>query len=239
MNKNVFFEAFKITIPIFFGYVSIGIPFGVMMVQAGYHWSLALFMSVFMYTGAGQYTAVGLFTAGLGVFQIALTEFFVNIRHIVYGLSLIEKFKGTGKAKPYLIFALTDETYALLASLEVPNRISKTEFYFYISFLNQAYWILGTIIGSLLCTILERHGLSHILDNIDFALTALFVVILTEQISKTKNIFSPLVGSFCCLVAILLYRFSILPSAWIIITATAAALSLVFVVKGREYLKND
>ena len=119
MNKYYFSQAVKITVPVFFGYIAIGIPFGIMVTTAHYPWYLAPIMSLTMYAGAGQYMAMGLFASGAPLTAIAVTQLFLNIRHIVYGLSLIEKFKDTGKWKPYLIFALTDETYALLTSVGI------------------------------------------------------------------------------------------------------------------------
>jgi 4-azaleucine resistance transporter AzlC len=143
MNKYIFKQAFKISTPILFGYLAIGIPFGINIVAAGYPWWMSVLMSVFMYAGAGQYIAVGLFAAGVPLPQILITELFVNIRHIVYGLSLITKFKQVGKWKPYLVFSLTDETYALLTSTEVPPRADPGFFYGMIALLDQCYWILG------------------------------------------------------------------------------------------------
>ena len=120
MKKETFFKILKLTMPVFFGYIAIGIPFGIMLVKAGYPWWLAPVMSLTMYAGAGQFIAVGLFAKGVSLSEIAIAELMVNIRHIVYGLSLIKKFKDTGKWKPYLVFALTDETYALLTVTDLP-----------------------------------------------------------------------------------------------------------------------
>ena len=125
MDRGLFFKSLRLTLPVFFGYIAIGIPFGLMITQAGYPWYLAPIMSIIMYAGAGQYAAVGLFASGASLPAIALTTLAVNIRHIVYGLSLSEKFAGTGTYKPYLIFALTDETYALLTSAALPPTASK------------------------------------------------------------------------------------------------------------------
>ena len=102
MEKSDFAKILKITSPIFFGYVSIGIPFGLMVAQAGYPWWLAPLMSVTMYTGTGQYIAIGMFAAGAGLAQIMLVQVLVGIRHIFYGLSLLTKFKGVGKWKAFL-----------------------------------------------------------------------------------------------------------------------------------------
>ena len=119
INSN-FIKIVKLTLPVFFGYIAIGIPFGLMLVKNGYPWWLSPVMSLTMYAGAGEYMAIGLFASGASFGAIAVAELLLNIRHIVYGLSLIEKFKDTGKWKPYLVFALTDETYALMTSIPLP-----------------------------------------------------------------------------------------------------------------------
>ena len=183
MNKYSLIQAFKVTIPVLFGYLSIGIPFGLMLVNAGYPWWLAPLMSITMYAGAGQYMAVGLFSAGTPLTAILVTMLMVNIRHIVYGLSLIEPFKKVGKWKPYLIFALTDETYALLTGTAVPKGLNPGKFY-------------GAIAGSLI---------KFNFDGIDFALTALFIVLLIEQLKKTKNPLPPIIGGVCSVIAFFIF----------------------------------
>ncbi|MBQ5498793.1 MAG: AzlC family ABC transporter permease, partial [Treponema sp.] len=156
MNRAFAREAASYTTPIFFGYVAIGIPLGLMVVNAGYPWWLALVMGLFMYSGAGEYVAIGLFAAGASLAEIAITEFFVNIRHIVYGLSLIEKCRGTRRWKPFIIYWLTDETYALLCSTEIPPRAEKGPFLGTIAFLDFFYWVLGSVTGALACNVLKH-----------------------------------------------------------------------------------
>ena len=141
MERRYFAEAAKITIPVLFGYTAIGIPFGLMIVNAGYPVWIAPVMSITMYAGAGQYVAVGLFASGAPLGAIAFTELLVNIRHIVYGLSLITRFKNVGAWKPYLIFALTDETYSLLTNCTVPEGANAGAFYGTIALLDHLYWI--------------------------------------------------------------------------------------------------
>ena len=148
-NKSSLLSIVKLTLPVFFGYIAIGIPFGLMLVKNGYPWWVAPIMSLTMYAGAGQYVAIGLFASGASFGSIAIAELLLNIRHIVYGLSLIEKFKKTGKWKPYLIFALTDETYALMTSTPLPENANPGRFYGTIAVLDQYYWILGSLIGAI------------------------------------------------------------------------------------------
>ncbi len=212
MSDTNFKTAFKVTIPVLFGYLAIGIAFGLMAAEKNYPVWLAAVMSIFMYAGAGQYIAIGLFAQGVPITAIIVTELFVNIRHIVYGLSLITKFKGTGRWKPYLIFALTDETYSLMTSTEVPKNCSSGKFYGTIALLDQLYWIAGSVIGAILGTIVtSKTNIS--LGGIDFALTALFTVLLIEQLEKTKDYFPAIIGFFTTLTFIILWRFGIIPNS--------------------------
>ncbi len=189
MNTYTFSRAVRITIPVFFGYLAIGIPFGLMVVNAGYPWWLAPLMSLLMYAGAGQYVAIGLFAAGAPLSAMLITTLLVNIRHIFYGLSLITPFKGTGAWKPYLVFALTDETYALMTGCQVPQGVKPGTFYGLIAVLDQAYWILGTVIGAAAGSLIPFS-----FDGVDFALTALFVVLLLDQLRKSHDMLPAAIG---------------------------------------------
>ena len=182
MNKYSLIQAFKVTIPVLFGYLSIGIPFGLMLVNAGYPWWLAPLMSITMYAGAGQYMAVGLFSAGTPLTAILVTMLMVNIRHIVYGLSLIEPFKKVGKWKPYL------------------KGLNPGKFYGAIAIFDHLYWIIGSIIGAIAGSLIKFN-----FDGIDFALTALFIVLLIEQLKKTKNPLPPIIGGGCSVIAFFIF----------------------------------
>lgn len=223
MSKAYVLQAFKITIPVLFGYLAIGIPFGLMLVSAGYPWWLAPIMSLLMYAGAGQYMAVALFSAGASLSVTAVTMLLLNIRHIVYGLSLITPFKDTGKWKPYLIFALTDETYALMTSCSVPRGVNPGGFYGTIAILDHSYWILGSIIGAVAGTLIPFS-----FDGVDFALTALFAVLLIDQIKKSRDFVPPLIGAVATVLAMIF-----VPSDYILITSLAVGVAVLSVVKYR------
>jgi 4-azaleucine resistance transporter AzlC len=191
-------QAFKTTLPVLCGYLAIGIAFGLLLKNAGYPWLLALLMSLVIYAGAGQYLAVNFFINNTGLIEIATVIFLVNFRHMLYGLSLFDKFDLTGKFKPYMIFALTDETYALLTSVKDPNGVEKRYFYFFIALLNQSYWILGSVIGAV------AGGYLHFnTRGLDFALTALFIVLLLEQLRSYKTRIPFLIGGGCAIMAII------------------------------------
>ncbi len=175
-NKDLFIIAFKTTVPVLLGYILLGMAFGFLLDGAGYHWIYAFIMSLFVYAGSGQFLAVALLAAGAGLTEFAIATLLLNFRHAFYGLSLLEKFSGVGRVKPYLIFALTDETYALLTTTDVPQGSSKSRFYFYIAALDHLYWIAGSVLGAALGSVLDLN-----LEGMSFVLTALFVVLTIEQ----------------------------------------------------------
>lgn len=221
MNRSYLIQAFKVTIPVLFGYLAIGIPFGLMLVSAGYPWWLAPIMSVLMYAGAGQYMAVSLFAAGASLSVTALTMLLLNIRHIVYGLSLITPFKATGRWKPYLIFALTDETYALMTSCPLPKGVPAGSFYGAIALLDHLYWIAGSLIGAVAGTLIPFS-----FAGVDFALTALFAVLLIDQVKKSRDLVPPLIGFAVTLAAVFL-----IPSDYVLLASLTAGVAVLMLVR--------
>ena len=192
-------KAFIASVPVMAGYIVLGAGFGIVLETKGLGLIWAVAMSVFIYAGSMQYVAIELITGGASLITTALTTLMVNARHLFYGISMVDKYKGAGKKKPYLIFALTDETYSLVCSDEsVKDVNNKYLYYFTVSLLNQIYWITGTVIGSLSGRMINFSN-----EGIDFALTALFVTIFTEQWISEKNhgpAIAGLASSILCLV---------------------------------------
>lgn len=213
--KKALKAAFPVTIPVMIGYISVGIAFGLLFQKSGYNFWWALFMSITVYAGSTQFIAINLLTSGAGLIEIALMTLFVNIRHMFYGLSFIEEFKTMGKKKPYMIFSLTDETYSLLCSTKAPEGINNNLFLFCISFLNQIYWVIGSLIGSIAGSLITFNT-----KGIDFAMTALFVVIFVEQWVSYKSHLPVLIGASATILSLLIFGTNnlILPSM-ILITA--------------------
>ncbi len=189
MKQNAVRTAFLDTVPVMTGYVFLGFGFGILMQQNGYGvlWSAA--MSLFIYAGSMQYVAVGLLSSGAGLLTAALTAFVVNARHLFYGISMVDAYKGAGKKKPYLIFSLTDETYSLVSSPSVPEGMSRHSYCFLVSLFDQSYWVFGTVLGALAGSMLPINY-----EGIDFALTALFVTIFVEQWLSTSNHVPAIIG---------------------------------------------
>lgn len=182
MNIQTIKQAFYKSIPVFAGYVVLGIGFGILMRTAGYGVLWAASMSIFIYAGSMQYVGVGLLTGGASVLTTAITTIMVNARHLFYSISMIDTYKNAGKYKPYMIFALTDETYSLLCDGKVPVGVEPNLYRLLVSFFNHCYWIAGSIIGNLLGAVL-----SFPTAGIEFSMTALFVASFTEQWLTTKD----------------------------------------------------
>jgi len=179
----LFSQAFRYSIPVLLGYLAIGSAFGFLMADAGYPWWLALIMGIIMYAGAGQYIAVGLFAAGTSLWEAVLVQLVVNARHIAYGLSMMNRFKDAGPVKFYLIFGLTDETFALLSSLpENENPTQQARFMFLVTLLDHGYWVLGGLIGAIAGSLLPFST-----EGIGYALTALFIVLMIEQMYRIRK----------------------------------------------------
>ena len=215
VSKDTVRKAFTATIPVMTGYLVLAIGFGILLKTKGYGvgWSLA--MSGFIYAGSMQYLAIDLLCGGASLITTAVTTLMVNARHLFYGISMIDRYKNVGKKKLYLIFAMTDETYSLVCSEESVKGIKEPkEYYFLVSLFNQSYWVIGSVIGSLLGNIIPFN-----VDGIDFALTALFVTIFVEQWLTTKNHLPALVGitsSIACLLVFGTDRF-LIPTMIIIV----------------------
>ena len=200
MKEHTFKTAFKDSVPVMAGYIVLGTAFGVLLADKGYSFIWALAMSLTVYAGSMQFVAVNLLTGGASLISAAIMTLLVNARHIIYGISMIEKYRGTGKAKPYLIFSLTDETYALVCRGNPADTDSK-KYYLYISVLNQCYWIAGSIVGALIGSALTFNT-----AGIDFAMTALFTVIFVDQLLSAKNIIPAIIGIVCSVICLIIFK---------------------------------
>ena len=178
--------AFLKSLPVMCGYVFLGIAFGIMAEEAGLAFGWVLLMSLIIFAGSMQFVMVPLLVGAVSPITMALTALFVNGRHIFYGVSFVESFKKM-KHRWYMIFALTDETYSVLCGCKNEDPEEKNrDAWFWIALMDQSYWVLGSVIGALLGA-----ALPFDFTGIDFSMTALFVVILMEQILGNKRIAGP------------------------------------------------
>lgn len=173
--------AFPATVPVMTGFLVLGFAYGVLMQTKGYGVVWATAMSALVLGGSIQYVAVTLLTTAFDPVQAFLLSVMVNARHLFYGLSLLDKYRGLGRVRPFLISTLCDETFSLVSTLEAPEGVERRDFYFWISLLDYSYWVGATALGAL--------AGSHIpfdTTGLDFALTALFVVLFLEQWKKPE-----------------------------------------------------
>ena len=200
ITKNLIKTAFIKSLPVMAGYVVLAIGFGILMKEAGYGLFWSFLMSFTIYAGSMQYVAVSLLSSGASLISAALTTLMVNARHLFYGVSMIDKYKDAGKKKPYLIFALTDETYSLLCGDDYPEGEDRHWYSFFVSLFNQCYWVIGSIIGSILGSLITFNT-----AGIDFSMTALFVTVFVEQWLTAKNHLPAIAGLFCSIACLMIF----------------------------------
>ena len=200
MRREILFKAFYRSIPVMTGYIVLGIGFGILLRNAGYGVLWAFSMSLLIYAGSMQYVGIGLISSGASVITTLLTTIMVNARHLFYSISMIDKYKDAGKYKPYMIFALTDETYSLLCEDESVSAENINQYRFLVSLFNQCYWVTGSILGSLLGAILPFST-----AGIEFSMTALFIASFTEQWITARDHLPALTGLVSTLLCLLLF----------------------------------
>ena len=179
--KHALKRAFPATLPVLAGYRFLGIAYGVTMKESGFGLVWSGLISLTVYAGSMQFALIGLMAAAFSPVTTVLMTLLVNARHLFYGLSLLEPYGKAQLGKPYLIFALTDETYSLVVS-GAPKDVKADKWYLAVSALDQSYWVMGSCIGALLGQVLPFD-----MTGVDFAMTALFTVIVTEQ---TMDVFA-------------------------------------------------
>lgn len=218
--------AFRRSLPVMAGYLVLGMGFGMLLEANGYGIGWALFMSLLIYAGSMQYVAIDLLAGGASLLSAALMTVMVNIRHLFYGISMLERYRDTKPYKPYLIFSLTDETYSLVCSGQVPEGVNQKQYYFFVSFFNQIYWAVGSAAGSVIGSVA---GIDT--TGIDFSMTALFLVVFLEQWRGTKDHMSALIGVGASLICLLLFG----PDGFIIPAMISITVVLLFMRRQRGH----
>ena len=200
-QKAALRAAFPATIPVMTGFLCLGVAYGVLMQSKGYGPGWSVLMSAIAFGGSMQFVAITLLTTAFDPIQAFLLSIMVNARHMFYGLSLLDKYKGLGKVRPFLIYVLCDETFSLVSTLEPPEGVERKDFYFWISLLDYLYWITGTALGGLAGNLITFDT-----TGLDFALTALFVVLFLEQWKKPENRPAGIIGILCAAVSLVVFR---------------------------------
>lgn len=200
MNKQMLRKVFLDTVPVLTGYLFLGAGFGILLSESGYSPVWAFFMGLFVFAGSGQYLAVSLLAGHATLLYTAIATFLVNARHIFYGISLIDPYKGAGRKKPYMIFALTDETYTLVTQNQPPDGMGRHQYCFLVSLLDHIYWICGCVLGALAGTFLPIS-----FEGVEFVLTALFVTMFVEQWLSNKQHLPAIIGVMSTILCLLLF----------------------------------
>ena len=193
-------QAFYHSIPVMAGYIVLGTGFGILLRSAGYGVGWAFAMSLLIFAGSLQFVGVGLISGGASVLTAVLTSFMVNARHLFYSISMIGKYKDAGRYKPYMIFALTDETYSILCDGQVPEGAAEPLSRFLLSLFNHSYWVAGSVLGSLLGSVLPFSTV-----GIEFSMTALFIASFTEQWLSTREHAPALTGLLSTLLCLIVF----------------------------------
>lgn len=220
---GAFRAALPRTLPVLAGYLVLGVAFGLLLnsIGLGVFWVAA--MSILVYAGSAQFLAVSLIGASASLPQVALLTFLLNFRHFFYGLSMVSRYQGVGKRKLYLAFALSDETYAILAGALPPAQVDPADYYFAVSLLDQCYWVAGSLIGATVGQLITFDT-----TGVDFAMTALFVVLAVEQWKSARRHAPALFGVCCGVVCLLIFG----PDLFLI-PALAAIVALLLLFRRR------
>ena len=185
------------TIPILTSFLVLGMAYGVLMSSKGYGPLWSGLFSALAFCGSMQYAAITLLTAAFDPLGAFLLSFMVNARHLFYGISLLKKYSGLGAFRPFLIYTLCDETFSVVATVDPPEEVDRRWFYFFISLLDWLYWITGSVLGGVAGSLITFNT-----TGMDFALTAMFVVLFLEQMLKPAKRRAGIMG-FACTVAAL------------------------------------
>ena len=227
MEKSSFKKIFVATLPVLAGYVFLGIAFGLVMRTKGFPLWFPPVMSIVIYSGALEFAAVPVLAGAFDPIGALVLGVLISARHLFYGIPMLGKYKGMGAAKPMLIFGLTDETFSILSTVEVPEGVKPKHFYLGVTLLDYLYWNLGTVIGALGGDILGDRA-----EGLDFALTALFIVLLIEQLKNKAGVISGITG--LCATAIVLSFFG---SANMVIFSMI--IIVVVLVAGRKVIEHE
>ena len=222
-KKNRFIHAlsaaFGHTLPVLAGFLVLGIAYGMLMLDKGYGPQWSVLMSAVAFCGSMQFVAITLLTTAFHPLEALILSLLVNARHLFYGLSMLDKYKGFGKVKAFLIYTLCDETFSIVSSVNPPEGVEAKYFYLSISLLDYLYWVFGTLVGGLI-----GNWMPFDMKGLDFALTALFVVLFLEQLKKKGNWILGLIGIGCALLSRVVFGAEnmVLPALVIILIALLA-----------------
>ncbi len=218
LRRKAFKAALPRTLPILVGFAFLGMSYGLLMRSKGFSFIYPMFMSMFIFAGSMEFVTANLLLADFNPIYAFLLALMVNARHLFYGISMLEKFDGTGWKKPYLIFGMCDETFSINCTADLPPDVDKGWFMFFVTLLNQIYWVVSSTVGSLLGYVIHFNT-----KGIEFVMTALFVVMFLGQWEKKENRVPALVGLIGTAVCLPIFgsKYFIVPAMVLIVAAFA------------------
>ena len=200
MKRTAFRAALPHTIPIAVGFLVLGMSYGFMMQSKGFSFLYPMCMSLFIFAGSMEFVTVNLLLSAFNPLYAFLLTLMVNARHLFYGLSMLDKYKNVGWKKPYLIFGMCDESFSINCSVTPPENVDQGWFMFFVTLLNQIYWVGGATLGALLGYVIHFDT-----TGIEFVMTALFVVIFLNQWDESPDHRPALIGVGCSVAALILF----------------------------------
>lgn len=200
LKWNALKAAFPYTIPIFAGFWFLALAYGIYMNVSGFSFWYPMAMSAIIYGGSLEFVAVSMLLSPFAPVQTFLMTLMIQARHLFYGISMLDKYKHLGEKKLYIIYAMCDETFSVNYTAKIPDGVDRGWFYFFVSLLNQIYWVSGATIGGLLGSLIHFDT-----TGLDFVMTAMFVVIFMEQWMKEKHHFSELIGLIAAVGCLLIF----------------------------------
>ena len=192
--------AFPHTIPIFAGFWFLGLTYGVYMNVSGFRFWYPMLMSLTIFAGSMEFVAVNLLLGAFNPLQALAMTLMINARHLFYGLSMLDKYRGTGWKKPYLIFGMCDESFSINYTAEIPEDVDRSWFMFFVTLLNHVYWFSGATLGGIFGSLIHFNT-----EGLDFVMTAMFAVIFMEQWLKEKRHTSALLGAGLSMLCLLVF----------------------------------
>lgn len=192
--------AFPHTLPIFAGFWFLGLAYGIYMHAAGFSFVYPMLMSLLIFGGSLEFVAVEMLLSPFAPVQVLIMTLLIQARHLFYGISMLDKYKGMGWKKGYLIFGMCDETFSVNYTSEIPEDVDRGWFYFFVTLLNQFYWVVSATIGGIIGSLLKFDT-----SGISFVMTAMFVVIFLDQWMKEKIHVSSMIGILVSLVCLILF----------------------------------
>lgn len=208
--------AFPHTIPILAGFLFLGMTYGILMRVSGFPLWLSVLMSIFVFAGSMQFVAVNILLSPFNPIAAFMMTLMINARHIFYGISMLDKYKDTGVKKTYLIFGMCDESFSINCSAKIPDGVDKNWFMFFVTLLDQLYWVVGTVVGAVFGSFVKFDT-----TGLDFVMTAMFVVIFLEQLLKEKNHILSVAGLALSVLSLVIFGADsfIIPAMLAILTA--------------------